>query len=504
MGLTFVLIIGLGLFIILASSSKSSKVNLDLFIMSKCPYGITAEGVLDTVRDIFANEVSVNLFFIADENNGNITSLHGPSEVEENMRQLVINKYYPNKLWRYLKIRNSAIKSNDWQASAILVGLVPSEVKKLVDLEGKNLLLNNIKKAKELKAGGSPTLYINNKLYDGKIEAPSIISAVCKDTKKSASFYCKTLPDCFADEDCLMPKKEGTCINKGDIKAKCEFKDAIKIEAVLILPRDCTDCDYYQEVLKNLEKMYRGLEVKKLFVDEKSAQELIKKTGLSVAPVIIFGKNIENTKKFSQVSARLVTKTKDGEHYLLSSAMLPPKVLLNREKKENLITLFVMSQCPYGITMENVLMERLKKGDLPYKLEVRYILAKNKAKDGRIEAMHGNNELYENIEQIIVQKYYKEKFFDYVLCRNKDIKDPDIKKCADSVGIDVKSITKAAYEESLNLVTEEAQVCESLGVNASPTILFENQTFIRDIEGLKKIKGFESLKLPEGNKGSCG
>jgi len=151
-----------------------------------------------------------------------------------------------------------------------------------------------------------------------------------------------------------------------------------------------------------------------------------------------------------------------------------------------------------------MIMERLKKGDLPYKLEVRYILSNKQSKDGRIISMHGNNELYEDIEQMVVQKYFKEKYFDYVLCRNKNIQDPDIKKCADSVGIDVKKITQSAYDESSMLVNQEAQTCEELSISASPTILFENQTFIQGVDGLKKLKGFEDLKSPETKKGSCG
>jgi predicted DsbA family dithiol-disulfide isomerase len=116
--------------------------------------------------------------------------------------------------------------------------------------------------------------------------------------------------------------------------------------------------------------------------------------------------------------------------------------------------------------------------------------------------MHGKNELYEDVEQMVVQKYFKDKYFDYLLCRNKDIKDPDIKKCADSVGIDVAQITKYAYDESFDLVSAQEALTSSLNISASPTILFENQEILFGLEELKKLKGFEDLKTPT-SKGSC-
>jgi predicted DsbA family dithiol-disulfide isomerase/thiol-disulfide isomerase/thioredoxin len=502
-GLTFVLVIILGARIIFSGAKKSSPAKIDLFVMSKCPYGVIAESSIDAVREIFPGKVETNIYFIADLDKDKIVSMHGDSEVEENMRQLIINKYFPNKLWNYLKIRNPAITADNWQSSIMALGLNPDEIKKMVDTEGKQLLKENIKKAKELKAQASPTIYINDKLHEGKSDVVSLISALCKNSPKGAKLYCKMLPGCFSDEDCLLPKKDGVCLNSGGLKAVCEFKDAVKVTATVITSADCSNCDYYKMALDRFSKMYRGLEIRTIDVKDKEAVSLIKNLDIQGLPSVVLDKNIEKTKNFQEMlKSGLFKQSSDKESYLLSDKMVPMKLFINRARKNNLITLFVMSQCPFGISAENLLIERFKKGDLAYKLEIKYILSRNKAKNDQIESMHGKNELYEDVEQMVVRKYFKDKYFDYLLCRNKDIKDADIKKCADSVGIDVAQITKHAYDESFDLVSEEEASARSLNISASPTILFENQEILQGFEELKKLKGFEDLKAPSG-KGSC-
>ncbi|MBQ7392346.1 MAG: hypothetical protein IJV73_06630, partial [Clostridia bacterium] len=42
------------------------------------------------------------------------SSMHGSGEWEEDVRQLLIAKYYPTKLWQYLAVRNKDYRSSRW------------------------------------------------------------------------------------------------------------------------------------------------------------------------------------------------------------------------------------------------------------------------------------------------------------------------------------------------------------------------------------------------------
>ncbi|MBW2979078.1 hypothetical protein DRZ77_00080 [Candidatus Woesearchaeota archaeon] len=143
------------------------KAKLDLFIMSQCPFGMQAVNLMKEVLDAFGNDIEFDIHYIANEiSNGTFVSLHGPAEVEENIRQLCAKKYYKkgNKYLDYIWCRNKDIQSKDWENCAKKAGIDADKIKKCAEGdEGKKLLSEDIKIAQELKIGASPTFLVNNK-----------------------------------------------------------------------------------------------------------------------------------------------------------------------------------------------------------------------------------------------------------------------------------------------------------------------------------------------------
>ena len=161
---------------------KEIKDRLDVFVMSQCPYGVKALDAMKEVLKAFGNKIDFHVNYIADEtSDGGFRSLHGQSEVDENIRELCVMKYYPKnyKYMDYIWCRNQDIRSDDWKKCAV-GGIDAKKIEKCATSdEGKNLHRENIKIAKGLEIGASPTWLANNKFKFSGIAAEDIKRQFC-------------------------------------------------------------------------------------------------------------------------------------------------------------------------------------------------------------------------------------------------------------------------------------------------------------------------------------
>lgn len=140
---------------------------LEIFVMSQCPYGAMAENmVIQAKKDgKFPLDKTVRLRYIVNynEKTGEFQSLHGAGEWEEDVRQLLIAKYYPAKLWKYLEIRNKDYRSSRWDKAMEEAGISVSKITKKFDKEGLELLKAEAAYGNEYNINASPTF-----LWEGK------------------------------------------------------------------------------------------------------------------------------------------------------------------------------------------------------------------------------------------------------------------------------------------------------------------------------------------------
>ncbi len=80
----------------LSKPPKSKKPNVELFVMSYCPYGVQMEKALIPVLNLLGNKINFSLHFVN-------YAMHGPQEVWENARQYCIQKLFGREvLLKYL------------------------------------------------------------------------------------------------------------------------------------------------------------------------------------------------------------------------------------------------------------------------------------------------------------------------------------------------------------------------------------------------------------------
>ncbi|MBO7238110.1 MAG: hypothetical protein J6U96_02315 [Elusimicrobiaceae bacterium] len=140
---------------------------LEIFVMSQCPYGVMAEGkVIDAKNDgKLPADTAIRVRYIVsyDKANNDFRSLHGSGEWEEDVRQLLIAKYYPEKFWKYLEIRNKDYRSSRWDKAMKEAGINPNKIMKKFDTEGVELLKAEAAYVDEYDIGSSPSF-----LWEGK------------------------------------------------------------------------------------------------------------------------------------------------------------------------------------------------------------------------------------------------------------------------------------------------------------------------------------------------
>ena len=152
------------------------KPEVELFVMSYCPYGVQAEQELLPFFEKYGNTIDFKLRFIvgrkeeSEENaSGQIefTSLHGEPELIENKRQMVIAKLYPDKLFDYLLCRADHLQEA-WVHCAKKVELDVGRIARAVEAEKVTMqLVEEIQRTEELNIKGSPTLVIDGRIIDG-------------------------------------------------------------------------------------------------------------------------------------------------------------------------------------------------------------------------------------------------------------------------------------------------------------------------------------------------
>ncbi|HVP24817.1 MAG TPA: thioredoxin domain-containing protein [Methanomicrobiales archaeon] len=172
---------------------KTDRPSVELYVMSFCPYGIQAETAMKPVADLLGSRAAIRVFYLTRVGGAtvdSVESLHGPVEVQEDLRQACIQKNSPAKFWAYLDGFNTACSSLSGNASAAAacstkvsssLGIGQTRLQLCVSggTEGLDLLSADQASANVKGATASPTLFINGVTYSGARTPEAYKEAIC-------------------------------------------------------------------------------------------------------------------------------------------------------------------------------------------------------------------------------------------------------------------------------------------------------------------------------------
>jgi hypothetical protein len=169
---------------------KSDVPEVNLFVMSYCPYGTQAEKGILPVLAALGNKIKFTLKFVD-------YSMHEKKEIDENLRQYCIQKNQPAKLSAYLTcfLKKGQGTENDCMTSAgvsaaqitTCVSATDTQFKITESYNDKSKWSNgtyppfDVDKADNQKYGvqGSPTFVINGQEVSGGRDSASILKTIC-------------------------------------------------------------------------------------------------------------------------------------------------------------------------------------------------------------------------------------------------------------------------------------------------------------------------------------
>lgn len=175
-----------------ATAVKSARPNVDLYVMSFCPYGTQAEAAISPVVDLLKGKADIRIRFITRISGStvdSVNSLHGKEEAKEDLRQACINRYYPEKFWAYLKNFNdncypvwrntTALESCRINTTAAL-SIDNAKINTCAaGVEGLALLKSDETASAKDHATASPMLFVNGVQYSGSRTPEAYKQAIC-------------------------------------------------------------------------------------------------------------------------------------------------------------------------------------------------------------------------------------------------------------------------------------------------------------------------------------
>ena len=498
-----------------AATSKDG-VDVELYVMSQCPYGVMAlDAILPAVEKL-GSGVNLKIDYIGQKKpDGTLESMHGPNEVEGDILQLCAGSLAKEKQYAFIGCLNKNWRTipKDWEACAEEAGLDVQAMKACKDgAEGKKLLAESFDRSAKAGAQGSPTIKLAGSDYRGGRKTADFMRGIC------GAFGDKAKPAACND----IPKPP-------------------EVTVTAITDKRCKECNA-DEIVTSLKDVFPGLKPKILDWSDDEAKTIAKDAEIKLLPAVLFDDSIDKDKEGAQHMARWLQPAGKYKSLRLGAEFDPTaeicdnqtddtgngkvdcaddtckESMLCREEKKGVLDVFVMSQCPYGVMGLDAMKDVLDAFGEELTFGIHYIAEET---PNGFESLHGQPEVDENIRELCAIKHYgeKNKYMDYVWCRNKNIRSDDWKSCTGSNDIDTKVIEKCSTgDEGKKLLSENLKLAKTLKIGGSPTWLVNNRMTFNavsagdiqkkiceknpDLKGCKaELKGAAPNAAPAG---SCG
>lgn len=201
-----------------AEIPKSDKPVVQLFTMSYCPYGNIAEEFVEPVYQLIGDKIDFEPRYIVSrdeilsENDFVLTygeeykdqyeeyvasmessclnkdgslvcSLHGPQELNQDIREICVWKYQNDKFWDFVMTANNSCDYSNvddcWEGVASELNMNINNIKDCYNKEFDQLVDDEIALTTKLSVTGSPTIYINGVLYNGDRSPEAFKQTLC-------------------------------------------------------------------------------------------------------------------------------------------------------------------------------------------------------------------------------------------------------------------------------------------------------------------------------------
>ena len=369
-------------------AAAPARVELNLFVMSHCPWGVRAEDVIIPVVRSLKPLVDLRLYFIGDENPGEaanntqrFSSMHGEPEVADDLRQVCAKQLAPEQYLDYILERNKTISDEHWQDAATRAGLSADAIKSIEACasspDGARLLAENLKVHREKNARASPTIEIDGTPYNGARGLRSMTLAVCDALKTKGA----TLPEACAKAESLPPDPVPTASGCQPQAAQAAAGDAgcgggcggcgggcganpgvqmrapsdgpqlpllnrvtpsnVPLSIHLVVDRSCAIC--LPKLEPTLRYLFPAATISTLDSSSQDGKKLIARTHATRLPLYVLDAGVERAPSYGQLRPMF---EKVEELYMVRPSVTMASVHLERNRVPNHVDIFASSLAP--------------------------------------------------------------------------------------------------------------------------------------------------------------
>jgi len=171
---------------------KSDNPVLEAYVVARCPYGLQMQRAMaDAVKNQSALAQYIKVRYIGAVSGNTITSMHGPAEATENLRQICIRDEQPTKYWNYVSCQ---MKSGDTAGCEASTGVDSAKLSACTADTSRGIAYaqKDFDLDSKYNIQGSPTLILNGaqvseSSYGGR-SSDGVKSMVCAGFNNEPSF----------------------------------------------------------------------------------------------------------------------------------------------------------------------------------------------------------------------------------------------------------------------------------------------------------------------------
>ena len=335
----------------------------------------------------------------------------------------------------------------------------------------------------EARALGRCDLKIENKkVVDFKVEQIRLSSELKDDPAMK-----KIVPVCFSDKDCRKSKLKGKCISPATIKARCEFSEPNKIDVSVIRPKETMLPYDTENTIKVIKRFLPNVDIKYIDYPSRKAKRLIKKLKVKTLPAYILPEKVKKESSFSKMEVILDKKDK---FYLVRPFVSGVSLFIGRKRIENRLDVFLTLKEKNIDELLEVLKEFIEKHKDRIDFHIHFVAFFGE--DG-FDTPAGSDLIEEYLRQVCVMHYYPLRWWDYVVCRAKDVTSSWWDACLENMDFELIR-SDARSKKGEKLLKENIRLTEELEISNSPAFLFENQE-VFSTEAIPTIEDLEGVIL---------
>ncbi len=230
---------------------------------------------------------------------------------------------------------------------------------------------------------------------------------------------------------------------------------------------------------KSIEVVISGARPRFLNYNTPEAEMWIEKLGMQFIPYVIFDKEIEQSERFFDLVRQGMIERRMAEYVIPENILLQSGVMFfKREKKEALLDIFIMSHDPGAKDSLYQISNFMKKNPGAMNVACHYIAT---FREFGIDSPHGPEGIKEDIRQLLIQKYYPDKFWGYL---EKSREGKGFEAASAELGISASEID-LRREEGIALLEADFNLAKELGITASQTFVWENRVLFRSLVKLR-------------------